>query len=630
VCGIVAILSFKRPVSWTALRAATYALRHRGPDGQAEWISDDGRIGLGHTRLGIVDPTAVQPLVSEDGRRRLVVNGELYGFDAIRQELEARGHRLATRGDSEIALHLHEELGERCLQRLRGEFAFCLWDERAATLFAARDRFGVKPLYYARAEGALVLASEAKALFAAGVPAAWDRDQAFQALHGCYAPDYSLFRDVKQLPPGHLLRASPAGVHIEPYWSLDYPRARDEVAGETPSVDEIAALLKEAIRLRMRADVAVGYLLSGGLDSSTMLGMAAAEAGTRVRAFSISFGSKRYDESKHAKETARRAGAELTALRVFDSDMATAFADSVWHGEGIQYNGHGAARFLLSQKISGAGYRSVMGGEGADELFAGYGFVQNATLNRSSMRLRYLAMVGTLLRPKNEAERTIARTSRLLATASRIASAPTWAVSRGAEWLLHLRSVLSVDFLREFGGRDPYRVLLRELDLCRGVRGRHPARQLLYVWLRSIFANYHMAADRIDMAHAVEVRLPYLDHVLFERAKHIPVGLLTSNGQQKHLLREIGRPYVTEAVYRGPKRPFYAPPAAVAAGSRLHELVQDTLRGPTLASVPFFDRDAVVSLLDRLPSLDEASRATADPILMMLASICVLHERFRL
>jgi asparagine synthase (glutamine-hydrolysing) len=627
VCGIVAILGLDRPVRASELHAATEVLRHRGPDGAAEWISADGRIGLGHRRLSIVDLAAVQPIPSEDGNRRIVINGELYGFETIRRELEGRGHRLTTRGDSEVALHLYEELGIRCLERLRGEFAFCLWDGIEGTLFAARDRFGVKPLYYAHADGALVLASEAKALFAAGVPPAWDHEAAFQALHGCYAPGYSLFRGVRQLPPGHLIRASRAGVRVEPYWRIDYPRTADGDVEEAACAVEIGALLEEAIRLRMRADVPVGYLLSGGLDSSTMLGIAAAHSEEAPRAFSISFSSKQYDESADAEAMARHVGADLTVLRIRDCDLAAAFADAVWHGEGIQYNAHGTARFLLSRTISDAGYRSVMGGEGADELFAGYGFVRAAALDERPRR--QLALLLTLLRPLDGTERSISRTSPLLARMTRLVDVPPWLVARAVAWLEQLRSLLSAELIADLDGRDPYRAFLRELDLRR-VLGREPAKKLLYVWLRSIFANYHMGADRIDMAHGVEVRLPYLDHVLFERAKRIPVQLLAKDGRQKHLLREIGRPYVTPAVYRGRKRPFYAPPSAAAAGSALHELVQETLRGPALGAVPFFDQHATASLLDRLPSLDEAARATVDPILMTLASMCVLHERFRL
>ncbi len=175
MCGIVAMRSMRAPIQEEALRRATTALRHRGPDGERTWISDSGSVGLGHTRLAIIDPVGgAQPIASEDGRRWIVANGEFYGFEAIRRSLEDRGHRFRTHSDSEIALHLYEDMGARCVERLRGQFAFVIWDEDKGTLFAARDRFGLKPLFYHESNGLLYLASEAKALFAAGVAPGWD------------------------------------------------------------------------------------------------------------------------------------------------------------------------------------------------------------------------------------------------------------------------------------------------------------------------------------------------------------------------------------------------------------------------------------------------------------------------
>jgi asparagine synthase (glutamine-hydrolysing) len=628
MCGIAAMIAFDRPVAPEALHAATDALAHRGPDGTVRWLSDDRRVGLGHTRLSIIDPTGIQPIASEDGQRRIVANGEFYGFDSIRGELERRGHRFRTRTDTEIALHLYEDLGERCLERLRGEFAFILWDEAEEAAFAARDRFGVKPLFYATRDGVLHLASEAKALFAAGVFTAWDHDAVYQSLHGCYAQDYSPFRGIRQLPPGHYLKATRSGVRISRYWDVDYPRRGADGVPESECIAEVRRLLEESIRLRMRADVPVGYLLSGGIDSSTMLAVAAARSEKPLTAFTIAFSSDRYDESRAARAAADHVGAELVELRVTDADVADNFADSVWHGEGMHYNAHGAARFLLSRTIQASGYRSVMGGEGADEVFAGYGFVRNAALGNRSTSLAKALL--SFVRPLGASERAIAQTSPLLARGTRVVDLPAWTTDRAVDWLLALRSVLAPEFLAEFQDRDPYRTFVRRIDFRRNLLGREPAKKILYVWLRSIFANYHLGADRIDMAHAVEVRLPYLDHVLFEYARRIPVAMLAKEDTQKYVLREAARPYVSDAVYRGPKKPFFAPPSAVHAGTRLHDFVQDTVRSEAMSSVPFFDVHAAKRLLDRMRTLDESRRATIDPILMMMASVCVLHDRFRL
>ena len=229
MCGIVALFSNAGSVSREALAHATDALQHRGPDGQGVWVAPHRRVGLGHTRLSIIDlSTGDQPIANEDERLRVVVNGEFYDYERYRRELTVRGHRLRSRSDSEILLHLYEEEGTACLRHLRGEFAFALWDEPNGVLFAARDRFGIKPLYYGRFGDTLYLASEAKALFAAGVPARWDSESVFQDLHGVLDGDRSLFDGICQVPAGHYLLASRNHVKIARYWELDFPRLEAE------------------------------------------------------------------------------------------------------------------------------------------------------------------------------------------------------------------------------------------------------------------------------------------------------------------------------------------------------------------------------------------------------------------
>ena len=243
---------------------------------------------------------------------------------------------------------------------------------------------------------------------------------------------------------------------------------------------------------------------------------------------------------------------------------------------------------------------------------------------------KWLKLSLRLLRPMNQTERRVARTSPWLARLSRLFELPAWASSGLVEWLELLRSIVAADYLAQFQGRDPYRVFFNNFDVRAKLFGREPAKQIIYLWLRSLFVNYHLAADRLDMAHAVEVRLPFLDHKLFEFASQIPVSLLAKGGQQKYVLREMGRPYVTDSVYSGAKKPFWAPPSTLQRESKLFELIQDTLRGSVMTSIPFFDQAAVVALLDKLPTLDEAVRGPLDPILMMMASLCFLHERFGL
>ena len=647
MCGIAAILSHNGPVPERALQRATVALRHRGPDGEGTWISPSGRAGLAHTLLAITDPEGHQPITSEDGRLHIIHNGQFYDYRRIRASLEQKGHRFRTRSDSEIALHLYEDLGPACLKHLRGQFAFVIWNEESGVLFAARDRFGLKPLHYATKDDRLYLASEAKALLAAGVAPGWDMRAVYHALHACPDERISLFAGISQLPPGHLLHASAAGVRVERYWDLPAPSrranrraaqpVRSAITRKAPSpdlaeaIERIRELTEESIRLRMVASVPVGCLLSGGLDSSAVLGVAASCTDDPVAAFTVGFERRDFDESVGASEAAAAAGAEHHLVTLSDAELADSFADAVWHAETIQYNTHGAARYLLSRGVRDAGYKSMLAGEGADEAFFGYEFLRaTAGSGRRPGPGKLLRILSGLLRSPSRHYPGLAAASPWLARLALMLPAAPSLFTRLARGLGHIHSVFSADFREDFAGYDLYRAYYRRCGRTADLSRREPSRRLLYLWLHSLFVNYHLAADRLDMAHGVEVRLPFLDHHLFEYTNSLPVPLLAHHPREKHLLREAMRSYIPDPVYDRVKRPFWGPTAVRAQGGPLHEFLQDTLRGDACRSVPFLDHAAVVDLLDGLPSLPEEDRPSLDSLLLMLASVAVLQERYRL
>jgi len=363
MCGIAALFSQSKAVSKHALEGAVRSLIHRGPDNQSVWLSPDQRVGLGHTRLSIIDlTTGDQPIANESERVHIVVNGEFYDFERQRGELEQRGHRFRTRSDSEIALHLYEDFGTHCVRRLRGEFAFVLWDESNDLLLAARDRFGIKPLYYAVHDDALYLASEVKALFAAGVPARWDHEYFYQHATGPAMPDRTLFEGVHQVPPGHYLIATRNSLRVQRYWEFDYTPAAELATSkrdERSYVEEFAAVFEEAVRLRMRADVPVGCYLSGGLDSCAVLGFAARNSSAPIQAFTLTFDQAAYDEGDIAREMAALVGANFYPIPIKQSDIADHFADAIWHSETVFSNGHGVSKYLLSRAVRDAGYKVV-------------------------------------------------------------------------------------------------------------------------------------------------------------------------------------------------------------------------------------------------------------------------------
>ena len=635
MCGIVAIYSHRRRVNAELLGNAVEQLRPRGPDDTGIWIDTDRGVGLGHARLSIIDAaTGTQPMANEDDTLRLIVNGEFYDFERIREDLKKLGHHFSTLSDSEIALHLYEQYGTGCLEYLRGEFAFAIWDVATDELFAARDRFGIKPLFYAVDADNIYLASEVKALFAAGVRPSWDHESVFQHLYFSVDQDRSLFRGVRQVPPGHFLRIKDGVVSVKSYWDVDYPRAsaEDFAISSDDCVDGVRELLTEAVRLRMRADVPVGCYLSGGVDSSSVLGLAATFSNSSLTAFTIAFDHDDFNETESARLTAAFAGADYHPVPVKAADFAEDFEEAVWRGEMIHYNAHGAARFRLSRNVRDAGYKVVLAGEGADELFAGYDFSSQAVLSAGSSDgiAKWARIALRMLRPKNRIQRDIARTSPWLARLSQgLAFPPHLLEYVGGKFDL-LAGIIAPDIARRFDGRDPYREFFRQFDYRSTLYGREPAKQILYLWMKSVFVNYVLAAERLDMAHAVEVRLPFLDHKLFEFARSIPVQMLAENGRLKHLLREAVKPYVRPEVYDGLKQPFIAPPTDLVQGNAMFDLLQDVLRSESFAAVPFFDQRAVIRLLDELPAMDAGRRASMDPVLFMMASYGILQAKYRL
>ncbi|HXR77429.1 MAG TPA: asparagine synthase (glutamine-hydrolyzing), partial [Bryobacteraceae bacterium] len=640
MCGIVALFSRRDPISTAVISRATQSLHHRGPDGQRHWMAPDGRVALGHARLRIIDLiTGDQPIANEDGRTRIIVNGEFYGYEPIQRELERSGHRLRTRSDSEIALHLYEDLGAQCLHRLRGEFAFVLWDEVNRTMFAARDRFGIKPLFYAFHDETLYFASEVKALFAAGVPARWDADSVSHSVEYGGHQVRTLFEGVFQVPPGHYLIATGKHTQLVQYWDFDYPRAGDNGAHRSDAdyAAEFREALEEAVRLRLRADVPVGCYLSGGLDSCAVLGLAAKHHPDPIRAFTLTFDRADYDEEKEAREMAAKAGAEFVPIPIRQDDLADHFADAILQSETFCINAHGVAKYLLSRAVRDAGYKVVITGEGSDEILGGYAHFRRDMLLYSRdgqdpttvaallEELERLNPVSRgLLLPHGEA-RPLENVKRLLGFV------PSWIETFSAR-SSKMQELIAADFREKFGERDGYHALLCDLDVRGQLGGRDPVHQSLYLWSKTLLPTYilTMLGDRMEMAHSIEGRVPFLDHQVVEVIRSQPVTQKIRGMTEKYVLREAVRDVITDTVYRRQKHPFLSPPATLNPNEKLSALVQDTLRGPTLRTIPFFDQQKVIGLLDSLDTMDEGSRVANDQILMILVSACVLQDRFHL
>lgn len=535
MCGIVAFFSKQKPISESSLRLSINCLKHRGPDGQKFWISPDRRVALGHTRLSIIDlQNGDQPITNEDETLHIIANGEFYDFERIQRDLKQWGYHLKTNSDTEIALHLYNEFGTQCLHHLRGEFAFVIWDGRNEVMFAARDRFGIKPLYYSVYENTLYLASEVKALFAAGVPPAWDHESFWQSECGILAQDRTIFANVYQVPPGYFLLASRSAMRLHRYWDFDYPL----INNSTPQykaedyIEQLRHTLDEAIQLRLRADVPVACYLSGGLDSSTVLGMAAHYSSSPIQAFTLAFDDEAYNEEPLAREMAVHIGANLQTIPIRQSDLAEHFVDSIWHCEMRCINANTTAKYLLSRAARDAGYKAVLTGEGSDEIFGGYvHFRQDMLLHNQQgqdeqtvkllleeLKLKNKVSTGLLL-AENRSIQGLNSIQRLLGFV------PAW-MHASSEGYLSSIPLYSANFIAQFLHRDVYRVFFNQIDLQEQLKGREPVHQSLYLWSKTILPNYllRMLGDGVEMAHSIEGRLPFLDHKVVELVCNMPVA----------------------------------------------------------------------------------------------------------
>lgn len=633
------MFSRRDPVTADKLQRATKSLYHRGPDGQRHWISPDRRVGLGHARLSIIDlTTGDQPIASETEQTRIVVNGEFYDFENTQRELERSGHRLRTRSDSEIALHLYEDLGTQCLHRLRGEFAFVLWDETHGSMFAGRDRFGIKPLFYAVHQETVYFASEIKALFAAGVPARWDAESVYHSIEFGGHPVRTLFDGIFQVPPGHYVIVTDKHIQLHQYWDFNYP-----TVGQIPQrsdadyVEEFRQKLDDAVRLRLRADVPVGCYLSGGLDSCAVLGLAAKHHPDPIHAFTLTFDRADYDEEKEAREMAAKVGAHFYPIPIRQDDLADHFADAITQSETFSVNAHGVAKYLLSRAVRDAGYKVVITGEGSDEILGGYAHFRRDMLlyNKEGQDPAQVASLLAGLEQANPVSRGLLLPHgepRPLHNVKRVLGfAPSWIETFSARSGKML-DLLAGDFLDKFGQTHSYHALLSGLDVRGQLNGREPVNQSLYLWSKTLLPNYILTVlgDRMEMAHSIEGRVPFLDHHLVEVIRSQPVSMKIRGMTEKYVLREAVRGVVTDTVYKRQKHPFLSPPATLNPKEKLSSLMHDTLRGKAMAAIPYFDQKKIVGMLDNLNNMDEGAQVAIDQVLMVLLSACVLQERFHL
>ncbi len=601
MCGICGEMTFDgAPVRAETIVAMRDRLVHRGPDDQGVFLSPAARAGLGFRRLRIIDlsPAANQPMANEDGSVRVVFNGEIYNFKDLRARLQARGHRFRTQADTETIVHAYEERGPAFVEDLDGMFAIALWDERAGRLVLARDRTGKKPLFYYRDDRRLVFGSEIKALFAhPDVPADIDRDQVPRFLAFGYAPHpATLYRGIRQLDPASVMIVEPDGRASERvYWRLQFPEA-----GAAPPVDAAAArgrvreLVTAAVERRLVSDVPLGAFLSGGIDSTIVVGVMSRLTREPVKTFTIGFeDDTAYDETHAARQVAERFHTDHTEFRVKPS--AVQLIDRlIWHHDGPFGDSSAIPTYLVSE-LTRQHVTVVLTGDGGDEVFAGY-LRFRAALAAGRLPWGSGAVLEAALRvlPDAPNERhLLARARRFV----RFMHLPL--LERAARWNSvfqdDLVSLVQPDLAASAASFDPLAHLAPALEAIARVS---PLSQLL----AANFASYLpddllVKTDRSTMANSLEARSPLLDTALVEYVASLPDAFKLEGRRAKAILRDAFADLIPPAIDRRPKTGFGVPLDAWFRGE-LGGYVRDTLLAPSAASRAYVQPGRVRELVD--------------------------------
>ena len=633
MCGIFAAMT-RRGLTPERRAAALKSLQHRGPDGSGSWTSRDGRWTLGHTRLSIIGlNNGEQPMTSPDGAVHLVVNGEFYGYREIRDRLRAGGYRFATESDSEIALHLYDERGMQAASQLRGEFAVIIADERQQAMIAIRDRFGIKPLYYSIVNGEVFFASEIKALLAMGVPAAWDLEGAIGGIGRSH--EKTEFAAISTVPPGCYAIARDGEVRIYPYWDWEIPTAeqmRQDTRSEAEIVQDFRKALLDSVKQRLVADVEVASYLSGGIDSCAVLGLAQQSMARPIRAFTLTFENPLYDEARIAEAQARHVGASYHPIPITGREIADAYADAVWHSETQMFNGHGVAKYLLSRAVRDAGIKVVFTGEGADEMLGGYPYYRVDALNDNpSLSAAERAALLEQMLGANPA-------TRAFMMPTQVSNPEMQAVQRTLGWLpasLNTSAAMvnsMANLLRDDLAVQGYRPLMSALDrlpLAQRVTGRNRLNQVLYINAKTVLPNFilNYLADRMEMAHSIEGRVPFLDHHVAEAAARVPVNMKVKGIREKHVLREATKDVLIPEVYDRQKHPFTAPPTR-AANDPMLAFYRDTFASRAANDQPIYDMTKVRAVLEQLLECPADQRIAMEGGLQRVASVIILQDKF--
>lgn len=607
MCGIAGLLTASGEAPDPALIARMVAaIGHRGPDGTGERIEPG--VGLGHARLSIIDlGGGAQPIHNEDRTVWITYNGEVFNYVELRRSLERQGHRFYTSTDTEVIVHLYEQLGDRFVEELNGQFAFALWDRPRRRLLLARDRAGILPLYYAETTQGLLFASEVKAILASGlVPAALDPD-GLDELMTFWAPlaPRTMFRGVSQVAPGEMLILEQGAMRRRQYWDWRFPvdgEHRRDV--QTDLEQELRSVLADATEIRLRADVPVGAYLSGGLDSSSLVALLKERVPHTLQTFSLGFDDSGLDESSHQRAVVEHLHTTHNHVQCSLENIAAVFPRTIRHAETPVLRTAPAPMQLLSRLVRQSGVKVVLTGEGADEVLGGYDIFKEAKVRQfwaqqpqSTWRPALLKRLYPYL--DLTSAQSAAYLKEFFGVGLQNPNDPCF--SHLPRWTTTAQCKLfwSDDFRAQVTGSAPERL---RATLPADIGRWKPFNRSEYLEAKTLLPSYLLAAqgDRMLMASSVEGRFPFLDHRLIEFANQLHPSYKMRVLREKQLLKRAMRGRLPSSILNRHKQPYRAPDAAAFLGPQAPDYVNELMGKQCLAGYGYFDPDKVARLTAKL------------------------------
>jgi len=566
MCGIAGIFNLHKDkeILIDNLRRMSAIINHRGPDGFGFY--KDERAGLAHARLSIIDlKGGWQPIHNEDKTIWITFNGEIFNYIELRETLISKGHRFYTKSDTEVIVHLYEDYGVECLKYLNGQFAFAVWDKNNGKFFVARDRVGIRPLFYTFVNGSMIFASEIKSLFTdSRVKREIDPFALDQIFNFWMAiPPRTAFKDVLELPAGHYMVVEKGDCKIEKYWDLDFT-PEGSIKSEEEYAEELKELLIDSTRLRLRADVPVGAYLSGGIDSSVITALIKKYTNNPLRTFSVAFHDEVYDESIYQKKMIEYLNTDHTVIKCSYSDIAKVFPDIIWHTETPILRTAPAPLYMLSKLVRDNGYKVVLTGEGSDEILAGYDIFKEAKVRKflerdPDSKIRPLILKRLYPYLANSPTKSLQYSKAFFSINTNNYSDRYYSHIPRWDMTSKLKLFFSDHIKEELNGYNNVDDL--SVLLSNDIDSFDYLSKAQYLEIKTLLSNYLLSSqgDRMAMGNSVEGRFPFLDHRVIEFCCKLPPNLRMQTLTEKYILKKSMNSLLPESIIKRTKQPYMAP-----------------------------------------------------------------------